>query len=399
MLTHLGDIPVETFLKDYWQQKPLLIRQAFPDFESPLSPDELAGLALEPEVESRIILEQGKTGPWELHCGPFEESIFSQLPESHWTLLVQAVDQWVPEVQTLLDHFRFIPNWRLDDIMISYAADQGSVGPHFDYYDVFLLQAYGKRHWQLGQTCTAHSPRLQGTSLNILQDFEPEQDWILEPGDMLYIPPQVAHHGIGIGDCMTYSIGFRAPSHADILTEFSQELAGHLDNDLRYSDAGLATQQNPGEIKPQAIQQLKTILRRYLEDDDKLTRWFGGYMTSRKYPQLQDIEQEQDSDLLQYSTEDWTAAIDDGVLLCHHPAARFAYAETNAAAPDSPVHLFVDGETLSCNQQLAQLLCANTEISAEELAPFRGNDTDLQLITQLLNQEVLLLDIDWDDDQ
>jgi len=388
MLTHLGDISVETFLKEYWQQKPLLIRQAFPDFESPLSPDELAGLALEPDVESRIILEQGKTGPWELHCGPFAESTFSQLPESHWTLLVQAVDQWVPEVQALLDHFRFIPNWRLDDIMISYAADQGSVGPHFDYYDVFLLQGYGQRHWQLGQTCTAHSPRLEGTSLNILQTFEPEQDWILEPGDMLYIPPQVAHHGIGIGDCMTYSIGFRAPSHADILTEFSQELAGHLDNDLRYSDAGLSPQQNPGEIKPQAIQQLKRTLRRYLEDDAKLTDWFGGYMTTRKYPELED------SDHDHYSIEAWTEAIDDGALLCHHPAARFAYTEIEAEHANSPVHLFVDGETLSCNQQLAQLLCAKPDFSAEDLAPFRQNDGDLQLITQLLNQGALLLDTD-----
>jgi 50S ribosomal protein L16 3-hydroxylase len=148
-LTHLGDMPVDIFLRDYWQKKSLLIRGAFPHFTSPIDGDELAGLALEEEVESRLILEKGKT-PWELRHGPFDEKTFTQLPETHWTLLVQAVDQWVPEVNELLEYFRFIPNWRIDDIMISFAPDQGSVGPHFDYYDVFLLQGLGKRRWKLG---------------------------------------------------------------------------------------------------------------------------------------------------------------------------------------------------------------------------------------------------------
>jgi 50S ribosomal protein L16 3-hydroxylase len=214
-LEQLGDMPIETFLRDYWQKKPLLIRQAYPGFELPIDGDELAGLALEEEVESRIVLEHGKT-PWELRHGPFDEQTFSQLPESHWTLLVQAVDQWVPEIHELLQDFQFIPGWRLDDIMISYASDKGSVGPHFDYYDVFLLQGMGKRRWRIGQHCDSGSELVEGTPLKLLRNFETTDEWVLEPGDMLYIPPGIAHWGIAEGECITCSIGFRAPPGAGL---------------------------------------------------------------------------------------------------------------------------------------------------------------------------------------
>ncbi|MCF4993909.1 cupin domain-containing protein, partial [Pseudomonas gessardii] len=156
----LGGITAREFLRDYWQKKPLLIRQAIPDFESPIDADELAGLALEEEVESRLVIEHGER-PWELRRGPFAEDAFSTLPEREWTLLVQAVDQFVPEVAELLEQFRFLPSWRIDDVMISFAAPGGSVGPHFDNYDVFLLQAQGKRNWKIGQMCSSESPLLQ----------------------------------------------------------------------------------------------------------------------------------------------------------------------------------------------------------------------------------------------
>src|SRR5690606_35155678 len=174
-----GGMSAEEFLRDYWQKKPLLIRQAFPDFESPLSADELAGLSLEEEVESRIVLELGAT-PWELRHGPFTEDDYRTLPERDWTLLVQAVDQFVPEVAELLQAFRFLPSWRLDDVMISYAAPGGSVGPHFDSYDVFLLQTQGHRRWKIGQMCEADSPLLEHPDLRILSEFEQQQEWVLE---------------------------------------------------------------------------------------------------------------------------------------------------------------------------------------------------------------------------
>ena len=175
----LGGITAREFLRDYWQKKPLLIRQAIPDFESPIDADELAGLALEEEVESRLVIEHGER-PWELRRGPFAEDAFGALPEREWTLLVQAVDQFVPEVAELLEQFRFLPSWRIDDVMISFAAPGGSVGPHFDNYDVFLLQAQGKRNWKIGQMCNSESPLLQHADLRILAEFEESAEWVLD---------------------------------------------------------------------------------------------------------------------------------------------------------------------------------------------------------------------------
>ncbi len=367
-LTHLGDMPVETFLRDYWQQKPLLIRNAFPDFESPLDGDELAGLALEDDVESRLVLEQGKT-PWELRQGPFEEDDFASLPPSHWTLLVQAVDQWVPEVQELLHHFRFLPDWRLDDIMVSYAVDQGSVGPHFDYYDVFLLQGSGKRHWQIGQPCDSQSPRVEGTALNILQDFDGTENWVLEPGDMLYIPPGVAHWGTAEGDdCITYSIGFRAPSAADIFTELSQDIASQLSNDQRYRDPVLTPADNPGEIPADTLNALDALIQSHLTPE-AIQHWFGRYMTAPKYPDLE-------PDTPEETGQDWTTFSQ----LERHPASRFAfYPEENDEAT-----LYVDGEQYRCSRALAECLCATISLDVHELQACAQSEQDQALIGELV---------------
>ena len=378
-LTHLGDMPIDIFLRDYWQKKPLLIRNALPDFVSPLDGDELAGLALEEEVESRLVVEHGKT-PWELRHGPFDEKTFAILPESHWTLLVQAVDQWVPEVHELLQHFRFIPNWRLDDIMISYAPDQGSVGPHFDYYDVFLLQGAGKRHWRIGQMCDVTSERVAGTPLNILKHFDAADEWILEPGDMLYIPPGVAHWGIADGECITYSIGFRAPSQADILCELTQDIASRLTNDQRFRDPDLKAQNNPGEISHAAVENLKDILLAQLTDEN-LAHWFGKHMTERKYVEETDSEETVDND-------DWRAAMrEEELLLWRHPAARFAY----HVLADKTL-LFVDGQSFMCSRELAETLCQITEIDWPTLEPLLDDPLNLPVMTALINQESLLLD-------
>jgi 50S ribosomal protein L16 3-hydroxylase len=378
-LTHLGDMPIDVFLRDYWQKKPLLIRQAFPDFVAPLDGDEFAGLALEEEVESRIVLEHGTT-PWELRHGPFSEDTFATLPETHWTLLVQAVDQWVPEVNQLLDNFRFIPNWRLDDIMISFAPDQGSVGPHFDYYDVFLLQGLGRRHWKLGQTCDVNSRHLPNTPLHILENFDTQSDWMLEPGDMLYIPPGVAHWGIAHGDCMTYSIGFRAPSHSAIIDELSQDIAQDLSNDLRFSDPYLRLQSNPGEIDAKAIAQIQGIIEQHFTEVT-IAHWFGKYMTERKYGE---DPLESDDEI---TADDWQAALAEGQSLWRHPAARLAFHRQRDLT-----ELFADGQALSCSQALAELVCAENHITWAQLKPLMQDLFDRAAITQLINQETLLID-------
>lgn len=374
MLTHLGDLSVEGFLRDYWQQKPLLIRAALPGFESPLSGDDLAGLALEEEVESRLVLEHGRK-PWELRNGPFTEEDFTQLPASHWTLLVQAVNQWVPEVNELLQSFRFLPDWRLDDIMVSYAADQGSVGPHFDYYDVFLLQGAGHRRWQLGQHCDSTSPLRRDTELNLLREFEPNEDWLLGPGDMLYLPPGLAHWGTAQGDdCITYSIGFRAPSQAEILTEFSQELASHLTNDQRYRDPGLEPALNPGAITPETVEQLRQLILEQITPEH-LAHWFGQHMTQPKYPEL--IPETQSPDTQSPHTE--------VEILERHPSARLAYYALN----DHQAWLFVNGVSHDCSLALAQQLCRDMNFLRSRVQAFDW-PADQALIDELLQQGVLL---------
>lgn len=379
--TQLGDISCEEFLADYWQQKPLLIRNAISNFESPLSPDELAGLALEDEIESRIVQENHREGPWNLRSGPFSEEDFSALPDSHWTLLVQAVDQWVDEVSELLNRFRFLPNWRLDDIMVSYAADQGSVGPHFDYYDVFLLQGYGQRRWQLGQHCDANSPILQNCDLSILQDFQKEQEWVLNPGDMLYIPPQLAHHGVAQGECITYSIGFRAPSEADILGDIALDAASKLSNDKRFTDAGIALPDNPGEIDSAAIDKLQKLIETKLCDPDNIAAWFGSYMTQRKYPDLEISENE-----VEMGSSELQELLAAGDSLQRHPASRFAWHQARSGI----VNLFVDGETFTCSKDFASLLCLQTQFQAPDFAQLCASE--LKLVCHMINSGSLYLD-------
>lgn len=278
----LGRISREEFLAEYWQKKPLLIRNAIADFQPPIDADDLAGMALEEEVESRIVVEQD----WQLKYGPFTEETFASLPAEKWTLLVQAVDLWIPEVAEILEKFDFLPKWRIDDIMVSYAADGGSVGPHFDYYDVFLLQGAGRRRWQIGQPCDAESPLVTNTELKILQDFEVTEEWILEPGDMLYLPPKVAHHGVAIGECTTFSVGFRAPAVSEMLDDLATELLSGVAAPNHLLDPPLTPAMANEQITPAHIASVRQLLKATLDDEKVLGEWFAQYMTRPKYADL-----------------------------------------------------------------------------------------------------------------
>jgi 50S ribosomal protein L16 3-hydroxylase len=288
----LGGLSATEFLETHWQRKPLLVRQALPNYRSPVSADELAGLALEDEIESRLVLEQGADGPWALRHGPFQDEDFQNLPDEAWTLLVQAVDLWVPEVSVLLEQFNFLPKWRLDDVMISYAAAQGSVGPHFDQYDVFLLQVEGVRRWQVGRSCDASCPVLANTDLRILEDFEVEQEWLLQPGDMLYVPPGIAHWGVAQTPGLTFSIGFRSPNLADMLGELAMDI-GEQPNTPHYVDPPLEPSMASDEINPVFVAQAKQQLLALIDDDALIADWFARYMTSPKYPDLTGLTDEQ----------------------------------------------------------------------------------------------------------
>nr|WP_255775360.1 cupin domain-containing protein [Microbulbifer sediminum] len=368
-------MPVAEFLRDYWQQKPLLIRNAFPDFVSPVSGEELAGMALEEAVESRLVLEHGEDGPWQLRNGPFTEEDFLTLPRSHWTLLVQAVDQWMSEVADLKEYFRFLPDWRLDDVMISYAADQGSVGPHFDYYDVFLLQAEGKRLWHQGPPVDASSPRVEGTPLNILREFSPDNSWLLEPGDMLYLPPQYSHWGIAEGGCTTISIGFRAPSAKTILEDLAAELAHALPEHLRYTDPGLKPATEPAEIDPAAVDRLRDQLADWLLQPQNIAQWFGAVMTEAKYPDTVALDAGE--------ATDWRAQLPDGARLVLNPASRCAFCR-------DPETLFVDGESFPAPLAFAERFCTSHQLVQGDIDDFPGIAEPEGLVDLLVAQGTLI---------
>ena len=212
-----GTLSSAEFFRTYWQKKPFVFQKAIPGFVSPIDADELAGLACEEDIESRLILEKGGEKPWQVISGPLSEETLTTLAESHWSLSVQGVDRILPEVAALLRHFRFLPNWLLDDILVSYAPDSGSVGAHIDNYDVFILQGQGKRRWLLGGAPQWNEEYREGLDIRLLKKFEPEHDWVLETGDVLYIPMRFAHHGIAIGECLNYSVGFRAPTDGELV--------------------------------------------------------------------------------------------------------------------------------------------------------------------------------------
>lgn len=377
----LGGITAEVFLRDYWQKKPLLIRNAFPNFQSPLDANELAGLSLESEIESRIIIEHGET-PWQLLHGPFEEQTYENLPPSHWTLLVQAVDQFIPEVAELQESFRFLPSWRIDDVMISYATQGGGVGPHYDNYDVFLLQAAGQRRWKIGQACNSQSALLKHPDLRILEHFIDTDDWVLSPGDMLYLPPCLAHWGIAEDDeCMTWSLGFRAPSSAEIITHYTDFVARFSPDEDRYSDSQMTLPTNPAEIRNEDIQRLRALINEQLNDDRLLLTWFGQFMTEPKYPERVeacDIEQ-----------DEVVQALENGALILRNPSARFAWSNIILEKDVPAALLFVSGNSRLFSAHLVELLkliCSDDPLHLANLQVWLENDEAGTLITELIKQ-------------
>jgi 50S ribosomal protein L16 3-hydroxylase len=274
----LGTLSAADFLARYWQKQPCLIRGALPDFRSLLSKKELFALSMEEAVESRLVLERGGEMPWEVIHGPQDPEDLAHLPDSYWTLLVQNVDLHRREAAEFLRRFRFIPDWRIDDLMISVAPAGGSVGPHLDSYDVFLLQAYGRRRWQINRDDYTEDDFIPGLDLRILGDFRPQQEWVLEAGDMLYLPPGVAHHGVALDECLTYSIGFRAPSRQELLHHYLDDMLMEI-SDETYCDPDLMLQESSAEITTAARSRIRSLLQTPFLDEAALDRWFGCYVT------------------------------------------------------------------------------------------------------------------------
>jgi 50S ribosomal protein L16 3-hydroxylase len=388
-------MPPARFLRDYWQKRPLLIRNAFPDFETPVQPEDLAGLACEERALSRILMHDRATDDWTVRSGPFQEDEFPGMPDHDWTLLVQDVDKWDPEVRALLDRFDFLPRWRIDDVMISFAAPGGSVGAHIDQYDVFLLQAQGHRRWQIdaSEAMGRGLPSAEfrdGVAVKLLRTFHPTHDWVLGPGDMLYLPPNVPHHGVAEDACLTFSVGMRAPSAAELLGDFVDTLLAEADETVRYTDADLAPAKDPHEIDAEAMRRAIAGLNALrMNDPERLGDWFGRFMTL--YRSVGDaLEPDPPRSRIEIEFD-----LRQGAALVLHPWTRTAWRRHGRSK--STAHLYLAGQIHALPLTDARTLAAAERVDAEVWDAL--SEPARMLVLELLAQGHYRLEIDaFDED-
>lgn len=351
-------MPHADFLRDYWQKRPLLVRNAFPGFESPLSPEDLAGLACEELALSRIVMHDRANDRWQLRTGPFPEELFPTLPREDWTLLVQDVDKWDADIAALLPRFDFLPRWRIDDIMVSFAAPGGSVGAHVDQYDVFLLQAQGHRRWQVDAGEAPPLDYRDDVELKLLREFHPTHDWVLGPGDMLYLPPGVPHHGVAEDACLTFSVGMRAPSAADLLGDYVDTLAADADEALRYRDPDLQPAADPNEIDAAAmVRVLEALNLLRMDGGDRLGDWFGGFITRYRSPGEVAPGPVPPRIEVEYQLDH------GGAALQRHPLSRMAWRRARKGA-----RLYASGEAFELPLADARRIAAATELDGKVYA-------------------------------
>ncbi|MBN8714255.1 MAG: cupin domain-containing protein [Xanthomonadales bacterium] len=367
----LGMRPAQ-FLRDYWQKRPLLVRQAFPSFDPPLQPEDLAGLACGDGVLARLVTHDEKRDHWQVHNGPLGEDDFARTGNANWTLLVQDVDKWDADVARLLQPFNFLPSWRVDDIMVSYAEDGGGVGAHVDQYDVFLIQGLGQRHWAISTDPAAPRDFRPDVELKQLVHFTPTHEWLLEPGDLLYLPPGVPHDGIAVGArCMTLSVGMRAPSAAELTGDLADYLAERLPDDRRYADPDLVPATRSGEIDRATLRRLRqTLPFAAAFDDAMLLDWFGRFIT--RYRNAQVVA----APVRPLSPAALTARLVPGAMLLRHPWTRLAWSRSGHACT-----LYASGEAYPAPAPLAQALCAQSSLVLSN----RPDATGIELLRALIN--------------
>ena len=321
----------QEFLKNSWQKTPKILRN-FLSYEQLITPDELAGLACESFAESRLVQKSPQKN---VEHGPFLEDLFEELPSEDWTLLVQSVDLYDEHTRHIKKLFDFIPGWRLDDIMVSFATPGGGVGPHFDHYDVFLIQGEGKRLWQLGETCDHNTPINKSSQLNLLSDFSVKEEFILEKGDALYIPPHISHNGIALTDSLCFSVGFRAPSVYEMSPQFNGNKKESNNPFHRFKNSDSPDKQKYcWEITESDLKEAFKISS--LEDYEGFVRLFGTLVTEPRNKELFDNNYPIDS-----LADLWSVIAGKGKV-CLHPASRFAFCILQSLGL---VFLFSDGRT------------------------------------------------------
>lgn len=277
-LAALGGLSPRRFLTEYWQKKPLLVRGAFPEAASVVSPDDVKRLAQRDDLVSRLILQDGGEYPWELRHGPLSPRDVRTL-RGKWAILVQAIETVVPEAKALLDPLAFLPRWRFDDVMVSLAPDGAGVGAHIDHYDVFLVQGHGQRRWRIGHAPVDDDAVQDGLDVAVLERFDWTHEYVLNPGDALYLPPRIAHEGVALGECITISLGFRAPSAADLVGGWLEEVLLDLPESRFYEDPDLTPTDRPGELAPEAVERARRLLLDLVDHPEGFANWLGRHLT------------------------------------------------------------------------------------------------------------------------
>jgi 50S ribosomal protein L16 3-hydroxylase len=375
----LAGMPVDEFLSNYWQKKPCLIRQAFPGFQPELDENDIAGLACDELAEARLITGTFQQADWTVTQGPFADSQLAALPEQDWCLLVQDVEKHYPPLQALLAQFDFLPSWRLDDLMVSVSAPGGSVGPHVDQYDVFLLQASGQRRWQIAREF--NPALLPDCELRVLLEFTSEQEWLLQPGDMLYLPPGIAHYGVALELGMTWSIGLRAPSQADLFPALGDWLAEQHGEGRRYADPDLQTARRAGEISTDALQRFNQLLAVTGSEAGAQTPDLAGFLGA--FISRYRLAHQPAPPAQELSLQELQQALAAGARLQRNPWTRL-----NWLADGPRARLFAAGDEFHCSAQLAEMLCGPA-IPEREISGLSTKDQNCTLL--LLNQGQLYL--------
>ncbi|WP_029772651.1 cupin domain-containing protein [Pseudoalteromonas sp. TB51] len=371
----INNLCEQEFLNQYWQKKPLLIKQGFTDFQDPIEAEELAGLAMEESIESRIVTNHNND--WQAYQGPFED--FEKLTEQHATLLVQAVDHWHSDAAQLLQPFRFIPNWRIDDLMISYSTPKGGVGPHLDQYDVFIIQGEGKRHWRVGLPDPTLKQFAQNKKLLQVEQFEAVIDCILEPGDILYIPPGCPHEGYAIENALNYSVGFRAPNQQDLFSSFADHVIDTDSGQKRYTDHTLALRDSKGELLQSETDKVKTLMQALLNNDELFKHWLGNTLSQAKHemdlaPLEEPITCEQMNELIANNAEEFERL--GGV--------RAIYQQL-----EDTLLLSINGENYPlplCDLNAVKLLTDHDYVNTDDLNAAQPSLVFIQTFTTLVNE-------------
>ena len=375
----LGGITAEQFLAEYWQKKPLLVRNAIPEIAGLLEPTDVMELALDENVSARLIKQKDRDpNQWNVKSSPLLKADFQKMPKL-WTLLVQAVDHYSFDLAELWKKFPFIPQWRREDIMVSYAPQGGSVGKHFDFYDVFLVQGYGHRRWQLGQMCNADTEFVAGQPLRLLPEMDINFDEVLAPGDLLYVPPGLAHYGVAEDDCLTYSFGFRMPNVTDMMDRVSDKFSENsaLKNPLL--DIIRDQQSAIGQVTGNELEYLKTKLFEHLQNSNILEDAIMSLMSEPKY--LDNIPEAEE-----IGTGDLEAVLEQGYQLLMEPASRLLYTEQ-----DGQLLFWANGEAVCISEASASHL---KRLADGELIVLDENLADndiLEDIAHLLNESIVML--------